>query len=133
MLSGADYAGFWSTLDSDDLYADLTADVQGFDELMRIRIAVTVSQAVREVERNVLEGWLNLRGGAFDKFVRDVCGWAIEDEMVKVPLNKDNEAKGTVVRENVQFPRMCYISDWFGIAHFANIGCRIRACHQEGV
>ena len=50
LLEGADYATFWSTLDSDDLYADLIADVSGFEELMRVRIAATVSQAVREVE-----------------------------------------------------------------------------------
>ena len=44
LLGGADYAAFWSTLDSDDLYADLVADVSGFEELMRVRIAVTVAR-----------------------------------------------------------------------------------------
>lgn len=40
---------------------------------MRVRIAVTVGQSMREVERGVLEGWLNLRGGEeFERFVRDV-------------------------------------------------------------
>jgi hypothetical protein len=55
LLEGADYATFWSTLDSDDLYADLIADVSGFEELMRVRIAATVSQAVREVDQSILE------------------------------------------------------------------------------
>lgn len=80
-------------------------EVAGFDELMRVRIAATVSQSVREVQRNVLEGWLELRGEAFGKFVGDVCGWKVEGETVKVPLNKENEAKGMVVRENVKFDR----------------------------
>ena len=57
LLSSAKYREFWQTLDKDDLYADLIADVGGFEELMRVRIAVTVGQSCREVERGVLEGW----------------------------------------------------------------------------
>lgn len=72
---------------------------------MRVRIAATVSQAVREVERSILESWLNLSGADFEHFVGSVCGWAVEGSVVKVPINKDNEAKGTVVRENVKFDR----------------------------
>jgi len=106
LLSGADYASFWATLDSDDLYADLVADVAGFEELMRVRIAATVSQSTREVDRSLLESWLNLQGSAFDHFVGSVCGWNVDGAKIKVPINKDNEAKGTVVRENVKFDRM---------------------------
>lgn len=105
LLGGAEYAAFWQTLDGDDLYADLIADVSGFEELMRVRIAATVSQALREVDKNVLELWLNLQGNEFEHFVGSVCGWAVEGRTVKVPLNKENEARGTVVRENVKFDR----------------------------
>lgn len=112
LLSQANYKGFWTTLDSDDLYADLIADVSGFEELMRIRIAVTVGQSCREVERRVLEGWLSLTGSDFERFVLEICGWSIDNTVgggkggvVVVPVNKENEAKGTVVRENVQFDR----------------------------
>ncbi|KAL9101950.1 MAG: hypothetical protein Q9163_002838 [Psora crenata] len=108
LLEQADYAGFWQTLDSDDLYADLTADVSGFEELMRVRIAVTVGQSCREVERGVLEAWLNLSGTQFENFVMDICGWGVDDaavggSVVRIPLNKENEAKGTVLREEVKF------------------------------
>lgn len=115
LLSQANYKGFWNTLDSDDLYADLIADVSGFEELMRVRIAVTVGQSCREVDRKVLEGWLSLTGADFDRFVLDICSWGIDDTVgggkggvVVVPVNKENEAKGTVVRENVQFDRECF-------------------------
>ncbi len=71
---------------------------------MRVRIAVAVGQCCREVEREVLEGWLNLSGGEFARFVGEVCGWGIGAEgVVRVPVNKENEAKGTVVREEVRF------------------------------
>lgn len=102
-LNNAEYSNFWNTLDSDDLYADLVADVQGFEEIMRVRIAVVVSQCVQEVGREVLEGWLNISGSKFEHFVKDVCGWSIDSGKIKVPLNKENEARGTVVRENVKF------------------------------
>jgi len=109
LLAQASYAAFWSTLDSDDLYADLIADVAGFEELIRIRIALTISQSVREIERSVLESWLGIQGEAFDKFVGGVCGWEIDGTVAKVPMNKENEAKNTIVRENVkmeQFSRV---------------------------
>lgn len=109
LLASASYRDFWSTLDSDDLYADLIADVSGFEELIRIRIAQTISQTVREIEKPVLESWLGMQGDSLEKFVREVCGWEIEGAVVKVPLNKENEAKGTVVTENVkidQFSRV---------------------------
>jgi translation initiation factor 3 subunit K len=111
LLEQAQYTAFWKTLESDDLYADLTADVAGFEELMRVRIAVTVGQSCREVERSVLETWLHSKGAEFDRFVADICGWGVDNTRggpggtVVIPVNKENEAKGTVVRENVQFDR----------------------------
>lgn len=109
LLESAQYAKFWSTLDSDDLYADLIADVSGFEELIRIRIAMTISQAVREVEKSVLESWLGFKGDETEKFVKEVCGWTIDGNMVVVPLNKENEAKGTVVRENVKMEQFARV------------------------
>lgn len=111
LLSQANYKGFWATLDSDDLYADLIADVNGFEELIRLKIAVNVGQSCREVERKVLESWLALHGAEFERFIGEICGWALNDTgvgrggVVVIPVNKENEAKGTVVRENVQFDR----------------------------
>lgn len=131
LLGAADYAGFWATLDSDDLYADLIADVAGFEELMCVRIAVTVSQAVREIERVILESWLNKKGNEFEHFVGQVCGWSIEGDVVKVPLNKENEAKGTVVRENVKFDRKFFFPSALPLEEFVtNDACRVLEVDQ---
>ena len=111
-LSAANYKAFWSSLDSDDLFADLVADVSGFEELMRVRIAVTVGQSCREVDRGTLEEWLQLRGSDFEKFISDICGWSldprrlIKEEMVIIPVNKENEAKSSVLRETVHYDRL---------------------------
>ena len=79
---------------------------------MRVRQAVVISQTMQSVERGVLESWLNLNGEAFEKFVKEVCGWSVEGSSVTIPLNKENEARGTVVRENVKFDRK-----------FSDLGC----------
>ena len=104
-LDAANYAGFWREVDSDDLYADLIADVSGFEEVMRVRIAACVGQSFREVERAVLEGWLSISGEEFEEFIRDTCAWKLDEDTVLIPLNKENEAKGTVLTENVKFER----------------------------
>ncbi|SLM37172.1 eukaryotic translation initiation factor 3 subunit k [Lasallia pustulata] len=115
LLSQADYRGFWNTLDSDDLYADLVADVNGFEELMRVRIAVTAGQSCREVDRRVLESWLQLHGQEFERFILEICGWGLDETtggpggVVLIPVNKENEAKETVVRENVKFDQFSRI------------------------
>jgi translation initiation factor 3 subunit K len=102
LLESAQYTQFWSTLNSDDLYADLIADVAGFEELVRIRIAVEVGKAFRTVAAETLEAWLDVRSrDALEKFVADVCGWKVENGVVSVPTNKENEARSEVKSERV--------------------------------
>lgn len=71
---------------------------------------------MRSVQRGVLESWLNLQGQEFEHFVGEVCGWGVDDSgakgravVVRIPVNKENEAKGTVVRENVHFDREFFL------------------------
>ena len=110
LLESAQYALFWSTLNSDDLYADLIADVAGFEELIRVRIAVEVGKAFREISADLLVQWLYIRGlDALEKFAVDVCGWEVDRStgsdlrkvIVRVPRNKENEARGEVRGEKV--------------------------------
>ncbi|KAK2779478.1 hypothetical protein FQN53_001374 [Emmonsiellopsis sp. PD_33] len=110
LLESAQYALFWSTLNSDDLYADLVADVAGFEELVRVRIAVEVGKAFREVSAEVLAQWLDLSSlEALEKFVIDVCGWEVDKSagsdlksvVIRVPKNKENEARGEIKGEKV--------------------------------
>lgn len=100
-LEGAQYGRFWSSLNGDDLCADLIADVNGFEDIIRHRIAHLVSQAFREVSLSNLEAWLGLNTEATKKFVTESAGWTIEGENVKVPSNPDNEAQKAEIREDV--------------------------------
>ncbi|KKK16377.1 putative eukaryotic translation initiation factor 3 subunit EifCk [Aspergillus rambellii] len=107
LLESAQYDQFWATLNSDDLYADLVADVAGFEELVRIRIAVEVGKTFREINAEVLEQWLDMRNReALEKFVVEVCSWEVDKSgpngtVVKVPTNKENEARSEVKSERV--------------------------------
>ena len=100
-LEGAQYARFWATLDSDDLYADLTTDISGFEELIRVRIAQLVSQAFREVQLSTLEQWLGMTDEGARKFALETCGWKVEGSTVFIPKNAENEAKKAEIREDV--------------------------------
>ncbi|OIW27021.1 eukaryotic translation initiation factor 3 subunit K [Coniochaeta ligniaria NRRL 30616] len=102
-LEGAQYARFWATMDSDDLYADLTTDIAGFEEMIRVRIAQLVSQAFREVNLSVLEAWLGINDEAeARKYVTEACGWKVDaDGVVQIPRNPENEAKKAEIREYV--------------------------------
>ena len=74
---------------------------------MRIRIAVEVGKTFREIPAEVLEQWLDLRSReALEKFVAEVCSWEVEKAgpngtVIKVPTNKENEARSEVKSERV--------------------------------
>lgn len=101
-LEGAQYARFWSTLNGDDLCADLIADVADFEDMVRHRIAHLVSQAFREVGLEQLGAWLGLNAEGTKKFVAEVCEWEVEGDVVRVPKNPDNEAQKSEIREDVK-------------------------------
>lgn len=109
-LEGAQYTQFWANVDGDDLCADLVADISGFEDMIRHRIALLVSQAFREINIRHLESWLGLSEDATKKFVTDVCGWVVDgDGNIKIPSNPDNEAQKAEIREDVnvdQFARV---------------------------
>ena len=101
-LEGAQYARFWATLESDDIYADLTTDIAGFEDMIRVRIAQLISQSYREVDVSVLENWLGLDDeDETKKFAVETCGWKVADGLVQIPKNAENEAKKSEIREDV--------------------------------
>ena len=101
-LEGAQYARFWATLPSDDI-EDLTTDIAGFEDMMRVRIAQLVSQSYREIHVGLLENWLGLNNEEeVRRFVIETCGWKVADGgLVQIPKNAENEAKKTEIREDV--------------------------------
>ncbi|KAK5995700.1 Eukaryotic translation initiation factor 3 subunit K [Cladobotryum mycophilum] len=99
-LQGSQYADFWADLDGDDLCADLIADVSGFEDSLRERIAVLISHAFREVELSHMVSWLGINEDKTRTFITEVCGWTIDEA---------GNAKKAEIREDVnvdQFSRV---------------------------
>lgn len=104
LLESASYRDFWNTYESDDLYADLVADCAGFEDIMREMIALQTGAVAREIRTDVVMGWLNFGEDDLKAF-GERLDWKIEGDVVKLPINRENEAKTTVFRENVHFNR----------------------------
>ncbi len=61
------------------------------------------------IESANLEANLNLKGLALSEFVK-AQGWTEARGVVTIPVNKDNEAKTTVLTENIKFERNVILS-----------------------
>lgn len=102
LIESGSYREFWNAFESEDLYADLVVDCAGFENIMRDGIALQTSMIAREVKKDIAQGWLNVHKDDLAEVVASY-GWSLENDVVMIPLNKENEAKTTVFRENVSF------------------------------
>jgi hypothetical protein len=107
LIESASYREFWTAYD-DDLYADLVADCAGFEETMRDAIALQISMIAREVKKDFVQGSLNVNDDNLTSLLQRY-GWTVEGDMIKIPINKENEAKTMVFRESVAFNRTSHI------------------------
>jgi len=58
----------------------------------------------QSIETENLGSYLHLKGQALSDFVK-AQGWSEANGVVSIPVNKDNEAKTTVLTENIKFER----------------------------
>jgi len=105
-LEHADYEAFWTTMESDDVYADLIADCVGFETHIRTCIARSLEQSMREVERRLVQQWVHLEGGLLDEWMKSSTNWQSQGDTITIPLNRDNEVKQIVKRENIKFDQL---------------------------
>ena len=99
LLEQSRYAEFWSTLEKDK---ELVKDIVGFENAIREVIALVVSMSYQTIATSVLESYLALKGDAFKQYC-EKQQWQLDGSTVSIPINKDNEAKTVVVRENIKF------------------------------
>ena len=109
LLDSARYSEFWSEFEKDDTYADLVADVVGFEDEVRLSIAKTVRMTFKKISVQVFQDWSNLSSDLkFSEWITSKLGWTIDKSknQVIVPLNKDNDAKPVVTSEQVRFEQL---------------------------
>lgn len=72
--------------------------------LLAIDIAGAVAMTFQSIEADNLGAYLHLKGQALADFIK-AQGWTESNGVVAIPVNKDNEAKTTVLTENIKFER----------------------------
>lgn len=65
----------------------------------------------QSIEPANLKAYLHLDGQKFSDFVK-AQGWTEANGVVSIPVNKDNEAKTTVLTENIKFERKDPYEPW---------------------
>ncbi|KAG0046590.1 hypothetical protein BGZ83_008249 [Gryganskiella cystojenkinii] len=108
LLEQARFAEFWRVYEGDDIYKELTSEVVGFEDSIRANIANAVAMTFQSIETENLATYLHLKGQALSDFVK-TQGWTEASGVVSIPVNKDNEAKTTVLTENIKFEQLTKI------------------------
>ncbi|KAF9907485.1 hypothetical protein EC991_010865 [Linnemannia zychae] len=105
LIEQARFADFWKLYEGDDIYKELTAEVLGFEDSIRANIAGAVAMTFQSIEADNLGAYLHLKGQALSDFIK-AQGWTESNGVVAIPVNKDNEAKTTVLTENIKFEQL---------------------------
>ncbi|KAG2178974.1 hypothetical protein INT43_001823 [Umbelopsis isabellina] len=105
LLEQSRFAKFWETFNSDPSYEKLVSNVSGFKKAIRNLVARVVSMTHQQISVQLLQSYLDLKGDDFTAFVKEQ-NWEVKDSIVQIPVNKDNEAKTVVIRENIKFEQL---------------------------
>jgi translation initiation factor 3 subunit K len=105
LLEQSRYAKFWETYKSDTANEQLVSEVRGFSRAIRSIVARVVSMTHQQIASSLLEAYLDLSGEDFAAFVKEQ-NWELKGDIVQIPVNKDNEAKTVVIRENIKFEQL---------------------------
>ncbi|KAI8075494.1 armadillo-type protein [Gilbertella persicaria] len=100
LLEQARYAKFWQS----DL-KPWTAVVPNFESEIRRVVARVMAMSYQTITASALAANLGLTGDAFDQFCASQQ-WQKSGDLVQIPINKDNEAKAVVIRENIKFEQL---------------------------
>lgn len=111
LLENGKFEDFWNVFNGDDLYADLTADCNGFDDAVRRYITVVVGLTAHALASELLSSWLNLHGEHFENWVTERAGWTFTDNgaIVAIPITKENAAVSRVTGEKLQLSELSRI------------------------
>lgn len=100
LLEQARYVTFWKS----DL-KPWTSVVPNFETEIRQVIARVMSMSYQTITASALAGNIGLSGDAFDAFCVSQQ-WQKSGDLVQIPINKGNEAKAVVIRENIKFEQL---------------------------
>lgn len=109
ILDACKFSEFWAKFESDDSYLDLVADVNGFEDDLRLSISNTIKISYKQIQSSVFQEWVNIPDNAkFKNWVEQTLGWNFvkDGQSVQVPLNKENDPKPIITAETVRMEQV---------------------------
>ncbi|RHZ79806.1 hypothetical protein Glove_140g90 [Diversispora epigaea] len=105
-LEQARFREFWEIY-GDESCKELASEATGFEDAIRKVILTTITMAYQSISVNLLSSYLNYNPAdkEFESFIQS-RGLEIKEEVVHIPKNADNDAKPTVIRENIKFEQL---------------------------
>lgn len=95
---------------------DAAGGVAGFESSVRRVIIESISRSFQSISLVELEAFLGLKGPKLLEWVKSL-GWTQSDDgkSLQIPINKDNEAKSVLIKENLPLSKLTKI-----VAHAAS-------------
>jgi len=110
-LETANFVQIWTLLKES---GDLIAPVTGFVDSIRKCISTTIAITHQTILVTHLQKYFNADDTLIKQLVQSL-GWTMEGEIVKIPLNTENQARPHLYQENIKFEQLTKI-----IAHSNN-------------
>ncbi|KAJ2847806.1 hypothetical protein IWW36_003667, partial [Coemansia brasiliensis] len=106
----AQFDGFWKEMYGEDDEEEESAvdGIAGFDNGLRKLILSEITSTYQTIETKLVGKMVNLDEEAVLRLAKEQ-GWAVNNGVVSLPLKTENEAKTTVIKENVKFEQLTKI------------------------
>ncbi|CAH1759223.1 7927_t:CDS:2 [Entrophospora sp. SA101] len=137
LIEEGKYQEFWKMYETDESFKELTSEAVGFEDAIRKVIMKIISMAYQNISADLLREYLNYGSSpnddeSFKEFIKSQGLELAENNLVNIPTNIDNEAKPTVIRENIKFDRKiqrklpilgknCIFQEWSSIIKTSKI------------
>ncbi|KAI9479113.1 hypothetical protein IWW42_004862 [Coemansia sp. RSA 1085] len=107
-LERAQFDAFWKEMEDDDEEESAVDGIAGFDKGLRKLIINEITSTFQTMETQLVGKMVNLDEEAVLRLAKEQ-GWSVSNGIVSLPLKAENEAKTTVIKENVKFEQLTKI------------------------
>ncbi|KAJ2489155.1 hypothetical protein IWW47_005294 [Coemansia sp. RSA 2052] len=108
-LERAQFVQFWrdmyGNMEEDEEEASVVDGIAGFDNGLRKLILSEVTATYQTIPAASVQDMVNLDEEAVLRLAKD-NGWTVADGVISLPLKTENEAKASVISENVSFEQL---------------------------